>query len=60
VVLTGRAKVLMHEGGEIELLPGDFFRITAEDDEWVVGYRPCEILYLSGVETLIKELHRPE
>jgi hypothetical protein len=60
VVLTGRAKVLMHEGGEIELLPGDFFRITAEDDEWVVGYRPCEILYLSGVEALIKELHRPE
>ena len=60
VVLTGRAKVLMREGSEIELLPGDFFHITAEEDEWVVGYRPCEILYLSGVEAMIKELHRPE
>ena len=60
VVLTGRAKVLIHEGTEIDLYPGDFFHITAEDDEWVVGYRPCEILYLSGVEALIKELHRPE
>jgi len=60
VVLTGRAKVLIHEGSEIDLNPGDFFHITAEDDEWVVGYRPCEILYLSGVEALIHQLHRTE
>ena len=62
VVLAGRAKVLIHQGSEIDLYPGDFFHITAEDedDEWVVGYRPCEILYLSGVEAMIKELHRPE
>ena len=58
VVLTGRAKVLLHDGREIELNPGDFFHITAEDDEWVVGYRPCEILYLSGVEELIRQVHR--
>jgi len=60
VVLTGRAKILIHEGSEIDLNPGDFFHITTEDDEWVVGYRPCEILYLSGVEALIKQLHRQE
>jgi hypothetical protein len=60
VVLTGRAKVLIHEGSEIDLNPGDFFHITDEDDEWVVGYRPCEILYLSGVEALIEQLHRQD
>jgi hypothetical protein len=58
VVLTGRAKVLVHDGTEIELTPGDFFHLTTEDDAWVVGYRPCEILYLTGVEALIKQLHR--
>jgi len=58
VVLSGRAKVLIHDGSEIELTPGGFFHITSEDDAWVVGYRPCEILYLSGVEALIKQLHR--
>jgi len=60
VVLTGRAKVLLHDGREIELNPGDFFHITAEDDEWVIGYRPCEILYLSGVEAMIRQVHRQE
>jgi len=60
VVLTGRARVRLHDGNEIELNPGDFFHITAEDDEWVIGYRPCEILYLSGVEDLIKQVHRQE
>lgn len=60
VVLSGRAKVQMHDGQEVDLIPGDFFHITTEQDEWVVGYRPCEILYLSGVETLIRQVHRPE
>ncbi len=58
MVLTGRARILLHDGSEIELNSGDFFHIFAEDDEWVVGYRPCEILYLSGVEELIRQVHR--
>ncbi len=60
VVLSGRAKVRIHGGSEIDLMPGDFFHITTEEDAWVVGYRPCEILYLSGVEALIQQLHRQE
>ncbi len=60
VVLTGRAKILIREGSEIDLTPGDFFHVTTEQDAWVVGYRPCEILYLSGVEALIKQVHRQE
>jgi len=60
VVLSGRAKIQIHEGNEIDVTPGDFFHITAPEDAWVVGYRPCEILYLSGVEALIKHVHRQE
>jgi hypothetical protein len=60
VVLSGRAKVRIQGGSEVDLMPGDFFHITTEEDAWVVGYRPCEILYLSGVEALIQQLHRQE
>jgi len=57
VVLSGRAKVSIAEE-EIELTPGDFFHVAAEYDSWVVGYRACEILYLSGVEALVNRLQR--
>lgn len=60
VVLSGRVKVRIQDGEEIDLGPGDFFHLTAEEDEWVVGYRACEILYLSGVEALIKHMDRQE
>jgi cupin domain len=58
VVLSGHARVVSPDGAEVDLNPGDFFHaaITTEHDEWVVGQRPCEILYLSGVETLIRQL----
>jgi len=59
VVLSGQARVVSHEGTEVDLNPGDFFHtvFTNGHDEWVVGQRPCEILYLSGVEGLIRHLH---
>lgn len=58
VVLSGHAKVADQAGNEVDLTVGDFFHavITSEHDEWVVGQRPCEILYLSGVEALIRQL----
>jgi hypothetical protein len=58
VVLSGRAKAHHSEGHETDLLPGDFFHLTTATDVSVVGYRPCEILYLSGVEEMIHALHR--
>ena len=58
VVLSGRAKVITGEAEEIDLKPGDFFHIATEFEGWVVGYRPCEILYINGVEALISRLHR--
>ena len=56
VVISGRAKVVIAESEEIDLTPGDFFHIAAEFDVWVVGQRPCEILYIKGVEYLINRL----
>jgi hypothetical protein len=57
VVLSGRAKVLIGER-EIDLTPGDFFHVSSEYDAWVVGYRPCEVLYLSGIEVMVDRLSR--
>jgi hypothetical protein len=58
VVLSGQARVHSLEGSEVDLNPGDFFHtvIAKGHDEWVVGQRPCEILYLIGVEALIRQL----
>jgi hypothetical protein len=58
VVLSGQARVQLQEGTEVDLNPGDFFHTVMASgyDEWVVGQRPCEILYLSGVEGLIRQL----
>lgn len=58
VVLSGRAKVVIEGSEEIDLTPGDFFHIATEFDGWVVGQRPCEILYIKGVEHLIERLDR--
>jgi hypothetical protein len=57
VVLSGRIKVRNSKGQETDLVPGDFFSIAGEGDAWVVGYRTCEILYLSGVEALVQQLN---
>jgi len=57
VVLSGRAK-LNSGGTEFDLTPGDFFHVTGELDLRVVGARPCEILYISGVEGLLTWLRR--
>jgi len=60
MVLSGRVKVQLPDGSEIDLTPGDFFQIAAEYDGWVVGYRPCEILYLSGVDAIVKRVRHME
>lgn len=52
VVLSGRAKVRTKAGESADLAPGDFFVVLPEDECWVVGMRPCEILYLDGIDAL--------
>ena len=58
VVLSGRVKLRVGEDREIDLTPGDFFHVASDYDSWVVGYRPCEVLYVSGVEALVDRLRR--
>ncbi|HEY6061040.1 MAG TPA: hypothetical protein VIV10_10675 [Gemmatimonadales bacterium] len=56
VVLSGRAKIRGPGGVDIDLTPGDFFHVAADYECWVVGYRPCEILYFDGMEALLDRM----
>ncbi|HKI95376.1 MAG TPA: hypothetical protein VJ992_08815 [Gemmatimonadales bacterium] len=56
VVLSGRLKAATREAEAFDLMPGDFFHFPVQHDLWVVGYRPCEILYLDGIDGLIAAL----
>jgi hypothetical protein len=47
-VISGRMKIRMDDGGEQEIAPGDFFRITPGHDAWVVGTEACILLDFAG------------
>jgi hypothetical protein len=48
VVLSGRAAVLMEDGTELVMEPGDVFAIPPGHDSWVVGEEPYVSLHLQG------------
>lgn len=54
VVLSGRAKVLMDDGTELEIMAGDAFEIGPGHDSWVVGDEPYVSLHLLGAEEYAK------
>lgn len=43
-VLAGRMHVVMDDGAELELGPGDLFDLPAGHDAWVVGDEPVEMV----------------
>lgn len=47
-VVSGRQRVRMADGTEVELAPGDAFVIGAGHDAWVVGDEPCVTLDFTG------------
>lgn len=47
-VLSGRMKVVMDNGDEIEVKPGDAFHMPPGHDAWTVGDEPCVLLDFSG------------
>jgi quercetin dioxygenase-like cupin family protein len=49
-VLKGRMKVLMDDGSEIEVGPGDAFRMQPGHDAWIVGDEACELLDFGGLK----------
>lgn len=47
-IISGRQKVVMDDGTEMELGPGDFAIIHPGHDAWVVGNEPNVLLELAG------------
>lgn len=48
LVVSGRAKVVMNDGVEFEIGPGDLFAIPPGHDSWVVGDEPYVSIHLLG------------
>ncbi len=55
LVISGRAKVLMDDGREIEMGPGDLFAVPAGHDSWVVGDEPYVSLHFMGADVYAAE-----
>jgi hypothetical protein len=47
-VLSGRMRVVMDDGQEAEIAPGDFVTIPPGHDAWTVGSEPCVFLDFAG------------
>jgi quercetin dioxygenase-like cupin family protein len=46
--ISGRMKVVMDDGEQIEFGPGDFSIIPAGHDAWIVGNEPCVVIDWQG------------
>jgi quercetin dioxygenase-like cupin family protein len=46
--MSGRMKVVMDDGQEMEFGPGDFGVIPAGHDAWTVGDQPCVVIDWQG------------
>ena len=53
-VVSGRAMVVMDDGEEVLLKPGDLFAIPPGHDSWVVGDEPYVSLHLLGADVYAK------
>ncbi len=55
LVISGRAKVLMADGTEVEMGPGDLFSVPPGHDSWVVGDEPYVSLHFMGADVYAAE-----
>ena len=46
--VSGRMKVVMHDGEEADFGPGDFAAMAPGHDAWVVGDEPCVFIDWQG------------
>jgi len=46
--ISGRMRVVMDDGEEVEYGPGDFAIIPSGHDAWVVGNEPCVVVDWQG------------
>ncbi len=49
-IISGKQKVVMNDGTEVELVPGDFAVIEPGHNAWVVGDEPNVLLEMSAIE----------
>jgi quercetin dioxygenase-like cupin family protein len=47
-VVSGRMKIVMDDGEELELGPGDFADIAPGHDAWIIGEETCEFIDWQG------------
>ena len=50
MVVSGQAAVLMDDGTEIVMKPGDLFHVPPGHDSWVVGDEPYVSLHFLGAD----------
>jgi quercetin dioxygenase-like cupin family protein len=46
--VSGRMHVVMDDGQEMEVSPGDYFEISPGHDAWIVGDEPCVVIDWQG------------
>ena len=54
-VLSGRMKIVMDDGEEAEVGPGDFMTAAPGHDAWIVGDEPCVIIDWQGMDDYAKD-----
>lgn len=52
--ISGRMKVVMDDGQEMEFGPGDFAVIPPGHDAWIVGSEPCVVIDWQGFASYAK------
>ncbi len=54
-VLSGRMHVVMDDGQEEDIGPGDYFVIPPGHDGWVIGNEPCVALDFAGMQDYARQ-----
>jgi quercetin dioxygenase-like cupin family protein len=53
-VLSGRQRILMDDGSELDISAGDVVSIPSGHDGWTIGNEPCVILDFVGMANYAK------
>ena len=53
-VISGRMKIVMDDGEEAEVGPGDFMTEAPGHDAWIIGDEPCVMLDWQGMADYAK------
>ena len=54
-VISGRMHIVMDDGTETEVGPGDAFVAAPGHDAWVIGNEPCVVVDFSGMAQYAKQ-----